>query len=150
MKSRPKFKIWDIKEKKWYTPTFEAYKGRLHDLLLSSKGDLLAQTIRGLEHESLWPDRYDVVLFTGLLDKNGCEIYEGDIISRLRHSEASNWASPMIHKKEFARIVKFEQGMFVGDDNSCPLKNDVRHGSNIMPDYEVIGNIYENSEFLIN
>lgn len=89
----------------------------------------------------------ELMQFIGLKDKNGKEIYEGDIISRLRHKEPGNLASPLVHKKELARTVIFSQGMFVGDDNYCPLKND-SNSDNVLPDFEIIGNVYENPDLL--
>ena len=77
---RPKFKIWDTEEKKWFTPTHEAYKGKLNDLLISTNGELLRHTMNGIDHESIFPDRYIVVEFIGRSDKNGVELYSGDLV----------------------------------------------------------------------
>lgn len=73
--------------------------------------------------------------FTGLLDKNGKEIYEGDRLMYL----GSNMSD---------MVVKFENGMFVGEGpfNTHPL-----HTYLTAVDFvsiEVIGNIYENPELV--
>lgn len=59
---RPTFKIWDNEKDEWYHPTFEAYRGEVEELLLSPGGDLSMRTLHGITHESLFPERFEVVL----------------------------------------------------------------------------------------
>lgn len=78
--------------------------------------------------------------FTGLLDKNGVEIYEGDI---LEHSWKPMGKAELIIKR--LKVV-FDNGMFtqweVGDSDDAYA---VWYPWN---DIEVIGNIYENKDLL--
>jgi uncharacterized phage protein (TIGR01671 family) len=74
----------------------------------------------------------DIVMqFTGLLDKNGVEIYEGDII-RLEH-----WG-PSIYK------IDFDRGAFYIAKSDREEVGDIKYAEKC----EVIGNIYENPELL--
>lgn len=69
----------------------------------------------------------DLMQYTGLKDKNGVEIYEGDIL-REYSNEIEDW------------IVSYEDGSFVGTfDNVCEHLYEIC-------DLEVIGNIYDSKE----
>jgi len=87
--------------------------------------------------------------FTGLKDKNGKEIYEGDILTPTiyRGSTGSNRAG-------FKCEVIFNKGMFCFKKNGIliqsdkPLCNSLYFGDKVANDFIFIGNIYENAELL--
>jgi uncharacterized phage protein (TIGR01671 family) len=85
--------------------------------------------------EHLNHPRVAVMQFTGLTDKNGKEIYEGDLISE------SN-SSPYEVKWQYHSVKwimqSFEEGRYYREMHSDYAKNN----------YEIIGNIYENKELL--
>jgi uncharacterized phage protein (TIGR01671 family) len=88
------------------------------------------------------PDEYDNIIeqwqkdiiwlqFTGLTDKNGIEIYEGDIVTHLHSADTC----VVVFQKETAMFLAQE----IGDE---------KLGFGIEDVTEVIGNIYENPELL--
>jgi len=81
---------------------------------------------------------FDVMQFTGLLDKNGTEIYQGDIVTDTPEN-FKNYGNKISEIYE----VKYEPN-FAG---WLPF---VYHGGNepTLEDCEIIGNIYENPELL--
>jgi len=105
--------------------------------------------------------------YTGLKDKNGKEIYEGDI---LRVEEFWNESGPIEKSEEFYEVfdledikgekqreyttpVSWEDGAFVisvnqkGDTDLSALFGDMRLSFPIFI-FEVIGNIYDNPELV--
>ena len=80
---------------------------------------------------SLKADSFILMQYTGLKDKNGVEIYEGDIL---------DWYHYTL-KMQRAKVI-FQRGTFylIGGCNDGPLSH--------FGDIEAIGNIYENPELL--
>lgn len=74
----------------------------------------------------------DVILmqYTGLKDKNGVEIYEGNIVNHLYHYYAGHGV--VLEENEIIVIEDIAKLPFDGSSVEC----------------EIIGNIYENPEFL--
>lgn len=76
-------------------------------------------------------DGHALMQFTGLKDKNGTEIYEGDIVrARLMQGDNHTYTHPV-------KFVTHPAPMFA--INGRQMNDD---------GYEVIGNIYENPELL--
>ena len=80
----------------------------------------------------------DLMQYTGLKDKNGKEIYEGDIVL-IKLDETSTW---------YKTVVKFKKGAFIAsliDREDYIYIFNRGFDSN---DFEIIGNIYKNKNLL--
>lgn len=81
-------------------------------------------------------DQYDLMQYTGLKDKNGKEIYEGDIV------KAKSYGQEIIFKIEWIGMTGCGchngYGYSIPDENNDPYE------------WEVVGNIYENPELINN
>ena len=120
------------------------------------RGDFMYQI--DLEDEALISgENHPLMQYTGLKDKNGVEIYEGDIV--IEKSYPFFGDAPEIpdsnqkcNKLNYVGVVVWDDGYYV---NLKVVSNRVRGSAigNSLYDYtklEVIGNIYENPELLVN
>ncbi|MFR1943029.1 MAG: YopX family protein [Enterococcus durans] len=119
----------------WYTP----FKGKTigQEMKYGQAGRLIT-------HAEMAPDKYVLMQSTGMKDKNGVGIFEGDVVS-----------------------VSVRNGFDYLDNKVCIVKNSIDYSGLVCATvdedleyrifntelfeeytYEVIGNIYENSELL--
>ncbi len=82
---------------------------------------------------------YKLMQFTGLCDRNGREIYEGDIVRFSPYWVEHPWTSRVVWGREYAgHVVKGK-----ADDSEEDVLD-----YEMVEDAEVIGNIYDNPELL--
>jgi uncharacterized phage protein (TIGR01671 family) len=112
-----KFRAWDVIQKRWLSNT---------------------QTFNELADQCTYNpemgEYYKLSQFTGLLDKNGTEIYEGDIV------KAVDVLLTVWYNDSTASFDVLHYGDTTGDTESLysQIESDIP--------IEVIGNIYENPE----
>ncbi|WP_445238821.1 YopX family protein [Lacticaseibacillus paracasei] len=122
---------------------FRAYSSHNHKIYSVSNiewdidGRIWVTADDGKNGIELIDEEAHLMQYTGLHDKNGREIYEGDIVHA--YDQEPDRDEPDYRGSEATGIVEFHGSMFMLDDD-------------IVLDYppilEVIGNIFENTEML--
>ena len=114
-----KFRFWDIEFKKMFKD---------HEMVKKSI------TINEFFCSEYSPVK--IMQFTGLQDISGKDIYEGDIV------EMKNW-----EPKKYQ--IVFKEGAFCLANNKNEFRGDIHyiHHANT-PQAEIVGNIFENQDFL--
>lgn len=143
------FRAWDKLNKKWIGKSNLEYLCVCGDIVVlvkykHDKGIIVPESCRQLT----WNEtkKLTIMQFTGLLDKNGKKIFEGDIIKHIKYEEIRGdiqfshgvFGAEWIHNKKFKSMV----GGWGQKHNLKKLDDDT------LNNFEVIGNVHQNPELL--
>ena len=124
-----KFRAWDKEKKKWVDLEHLFLNPCTGNVMIDTDNSCLDPDCCGGPYPNYQDtDRYETTQFTGLLDKNGKEIYEGDIV---RYKDVRPLAVEWDEK--FAQFV------------TRPSRT-IQYF--IAGDVEIIGNVYEHPELI--
>ena len=122
----PKFRAWDTTKKEMFKDTFAITE--------SGQVVVVDQSSVFVSPDYVFVDNLVIMQSTGLLDKNGKEIFEGDIV--------------LVLDSPYTVFYDNERGSYrlkPHDDRwNVDYMSNFSHGGN----FEVVGNIYENPELL--
>jgi len=129
-----KFRAWDKKKKEWVG--YEV--GGVMDLTYSGKCNAFMFDNDNLDI----PESVEWTQYTGLKDKNGKEIYEGDIFDCPYSNETKN------HHRWRVIWGNISGGFVLQRIGEACNQNQVHQTVSNLVHREIIGNIYENPELI--
>lgn len=125
---RPKFRAWDGAKKEMFKDTFAITE--------SGQVVVVEQEFVTSPPDYVFVDHLVIMQSTGIKDKNGKEIFEGDIVDYKGRKAIIKW-----HGSYASFIYRFVDEMQERVSEWEPLFLAYHH-------FEIIGNVYENKEFL--
>lgn len=146
-----KFRAWDTRGKSWLYPYPEGFHLFGETTCFDLIRDQMHERYPG-ESSLLLMNEVEVVQYTGLKDKNGKEVYEGDVLQFsdkwewYRGQFGGGWLATQADKTEVeTNHVKYPYERRVVN---LPSDYEWLLSSEIQTYFEVIGNIYENPDLL--
>jgi len=108
--NKVKFRVWDIKKKQWVSDT----------VVLANDG-MLFSVYCGVTEKR---DNFVILFFTGIIDKRGIEIFEGDIVfNELSgryysveyglYDELVGWVIRDVHERAYKENLYRDSGRFL-------------------------------------
>ena len=125
---RPKFRAWDGAKKEMFKDTFAITE--------SGQVVVVEQEFVTNSPDYVFVDYLAIMQSTGLFDRNGQEIFEGDIVDYKGRKAIIKW-----HGSYASFIYRFVDEMQERVSEWDPLFLAYHH-------FEIIGNIYENKDIL--
>lgn len=128
----PKFRAWDTTNKEMFKDTFSITESG--QVVVVEQEDVMCPP------DYVFVDNLVIMQSTGLKDKNGKEIFEGDIVRQVR-------TQPTTENETITGVVIMLEGAWLIMNDCEQLASDLWSETD---ENEVLGNIYENPELLEN
>ena len=128
-----KFRVWDIVNKR-----------------MLSYGDIMTLPMWEVFPGTPEQRAYEVMQYTGLKDKNGKEIYEGDVLKQVKKSSREGYESSSYDKNNFEVVFKYGSFWLQRPYDDSVYIRDFPNIDEFVgfECFEIVGNIYENPELL--
>ena len=91
----------------------------------------------------LFPENFTVLQYTGMIDRNGVEVYEGDIVAEKITEEMTASDDTAV-----VGVVYFAAGTFLIDGDGALYEHVFSDSPHILEDFIVVGNKFTNPELL--
>lgn len=134
----PKFRAW-IKSEDCFADYVETIR------YYSSEIDLCWGGI--CESDTFNLDGVELMLYTGIKDKNGKEIFEGDLITRTGVFNSIVKYGKWEYEEDFGAKSK-SLGFYIDNSDEESLWCEPFRYSDVQRHFEVVGNIYENPDMV--
>ena len=122
----------------YYQDKYDAYSDNLTSIDICKKTITITSFYNYENVYRFEDEKVKLMQYTGLKDKNGKEIYEGDIVL-IKLDETSTW---------YKTVVGFKKGAFIANLIDKEDYVYIFHHGFTDDDFEIIGNVYENKNLL--
>lgn len=129
----PKFRAWDSTKKEMFTDTFAITE--------SGQVVVVEQEFVTSTPDYIFVEHLVIMQSTGLKDKNGKEIFEGDVIA-IEVDDTGMLINARVFQNSKIGVLMFH----VFEDNEDVPMVELLEDNSVA--FEIIGNIYENPELL--
>lgn len=142
----PKFRAWDPHEKKmvddtelviWGGNIYQGNRQKIFERIVEGKKGLIGYSI---------DDKY-LMQSTGLKDKNGVEIFEGDVVTRNGGFPSVVKFGSWVYEEDFGAKAR-NVGFYIDSSYTDEEWLQSIDYEDISKNYEIVGNIYENPELM--
>jgi len=113
--------------------------------MMPDRGEIYAVSEQGVVRE-FDISEVELMQFTGLLDKHGKEVYEGDKLKSEMWCNEGNGSWDVVINEVVFRYGAF--GLRLHDDRFLPLCDEDISEDIILHPFELVGNIYENPNLI--
>ena len=138
-----KFRAWDKKQKRMIYNVASIHFEKSGELLC------ISEFVAGRYFpKDIFADNIILMQYTGLKDKNGREIYEGDIVKVKNHTFGEKYRNYLCFMVNRDKRTGAWELFFINNKGKMEVAPDWANTDLYEGKVEIIGNIYENPELL--